>query len=111
MYSTRPLAAIDGRTLEAKRERQIAAELTAHVGGAPNTVQRILIARASRLLVLIEVMERRMIESGEVGDPAGRQIIAWVNAVRQVLALLGVQQPEQAPVSLRAYVGGGGKAA
>jgi hypothetical protein len=100
MYSRRPLAALDGRTLEARRERQILADLSAHVGDAPSAVQKILIARAARLLVMVEVMERRLIERGETGDLAGRQVIAWTNSLRQVLALLGIERPQQMPKRL-----------
>jgi hypothetical protein len=100
IYSRRKLAAIDGRTLEARRERQIVAELTEHVGGAPSTVQRILIARASRLLVTVENLEKQIIEGGEVGDLAGRQVLAWVNSLRQILSLLGIERPQQMPKRL-----------
>jgi hypothetical protein len=93
------LAAIDARTLEARREKVILAELTAHVGAA-STVQRILIARAARLLVTIELLERKIIEGGEVGDLAGRQVLAWVNSLRHILSLLGIERSEQAPARL-----------
>jgi hypothetical protein len=100
------VSALDGRTLEAKLERQVTSDLTAHVGGAPSVVQRILIARAARLLVMIEGMERHMLDSGQMGDLAGRQLLAYTNSLRQVLVALGVSQPEQAPTSLKSYVGG-----
>jgi hypothetical protein len=94
IWSRRPLAAIDRRTLEGRREKEVEAELVAHVGGSPSAVQKILIARAARLTVTVELMERRLIESGEVGDLNGRQVLAWVNSLRQVLVALGVEKPE-----------------
>jgi hypothetical protein len=100
MWSRRPLAVLDARTLEAKRERVIMTELIQHVGGAPSSVQRILIARAARLLIKIELMEKQIIEGGDVGDLAGRQILAWVNSLRQILALLGVKPEQQLPARL-----------
>ena len=92
IYSRRALASVDGRTLEARREKAVFAELGAHVGGHPSAVQRLLIARAARLTVVIESLERRIIEDGKVADLAGRQVLAWVNSLRQILALLGVQR-------------------
>jgi hypothetical protein len=40
---------LDGRTRQARLIRAVADELTHHVGGAPNPVQRLLIARAARI--------------------------------------------------------------
>jgi hypothetical protein len=96
-YSRRPLAAIDARTLEARREKAVAAELTEHVGAQPTVVQKLLIARAARLTVVIETLERQIIEDGKVGDLAGRQVLAWVNSLRQILALLGIGREQQLP--------------
>src|SRR5687768_15539098 len=100
IWSKRPIGAIDGRTLEARREKAIVAELVTHVGGAPTPVQKLLIARAARLAVTTELIERRILESGEVGDLNGRQVLAWTNSLRQVLALLGVERPQQLPKKL-----------
>ena len=77
----------------------ILAELTAHVG-EPSAVQTILIARAARLLVKVEMLEKQIIEGGEVGDLASRQVLAWVNTLRQILALLGVKSERQMPKRL-----------
>jgi hypothetical protein len=100
MWTTRKLTVLDQRTLEARREREILNELIAHVGGKPSAPQKLLISRAARLAVTIELMERRMLESGEFGDLAGRQVIAWTNSLRMILALLGVERPEQLPARL-----------
>ena len=99
-WSRRPLQAIDARTLEARRERLIVAELTAHLGGHPNFPQQILIARASRLLVVIELMERHMIEGGEVAQFPGNQLLAWVNTLRRTLDALGMKRLEGGPKRL-----------
>lgn len=100
MWSRRPLTAIDGRTLEARREKEVVAELVAHVGGHPSAVQKILIARAARLTVVIELLERQVVEHGEVADLAGRQILAWVGTLSRILKLLGVERPQQMPQRL-----------
>ena len=105
-YSRRPLAQIDGRLLEAHREKAIIAELTTHVGGRPSSVQRIMIARAARLLVMLESLERQILEEGTIGDLAGRQVLAWTNSLRQVLTALGVEPAESELPTLKAYIGG-----
>jgi hypothetical protein len=43
-------------------------------------VQDLLIARCARLLIVIGILERRLIETGDIGDLAARQIIAFHNA-------------------------------
>jgi hypothetical protein len=91
---------LDGRTREAQRGRDVIADLTAHLGGSPSVPQRILIQRIAKLLVVIEVLERRLIEKGEVGDLAGRQYLAWVNSIRLLLQVIGIERSEQAPPRL-----------
>ena len=100
IWSRRPLAAIDRRTLEGRREKEVEAELVAHVGGSPSAVQKILIARAARLTVVIELLERQVVEHGEVADLAGRQILAWIGTLSRILKLLGVERPQQMPQRL-----------
>ena len=98
-YSKR-LRRLDGRTREGQREREVIAELTAHLGGKPTTPQLILVQRVAKLLVVIELLERRLIEKGEVSDFAGRQYLAWVNTLRLLLQLIGIERSEQAPARL-----------
>lgn len=62
-------------------------------------VQKLLIARAAKLVVVIELLERRLIEEG-IGDLAGRQLLAWVNTLRRTLQVLGVERPQQMPKKL-----------
>ena len=99
-YSKRTLEAIDGRTMEARRAKAITAELVDHVGGDPSAPQRLLIARVVRLVLVIEMLERRIVEGGEVADLAGRQLLAWVNTLRLCLAGLGIERPQQLPTKL-----------
>jgi hypothetical protein len=56
-------------------------------------VQRILIMRAARLVVVIEMLEKQIIESEVVGDHAGRQVLAWHNTLRLVMQTIGVYGP------------------
>jgi hypothetical protein len=104
VYSRRPLAAVDARTLEARREKALVAELTAHIGGDPSVVQRLLIARAARFAVIVELMERKIIEKGTPGDLEGRQVLAYANSLRQVLAMLGLERASDRPATLKGYL-------
>jgi len=91
---------LDARTLEGKSERRAIQELTAHVGGNPTFPQEVLIRRAARLLVMVEYMERHLIESDEMSDWASRQMLAWINALRRILEALGMDRPQRAPKRL-----------
>jgi hypothetical protein len=104
VWSKRKVTEIDRRTLEGRREQQVLDELTAHVG-RPSVVQRIIIARCARLTVIVELMERRIVEDGEIGDLNGRQLLAWTNTLARLLTRLGMDRSEQAPDLVR-YIGG-----
>jgi hypothetical protein len=91
---------LDARTLEGKSERRAIQELTAHVGGNPTFPQEVLIRRAARLLVMVEYMERHLIESDEMSDWASRQMLAWINALRRILEALGMDRPQRVPKRL-----------
>lgn len=97
LWSKRGFAEIDGRLAEAREERRVIADLTRHVG-RPSIPQVILIKRAARLLIMIAQLERKMIETNDLGDLGGRQVCALHNALRLSLSALGMERPEvQAP--------------
>lgn len=85
------LAKLDRRTKEARLLEAARASLTRHVGGAPNDIQRVLIERASRLMVYIEVMDRETLETGTMSERASRQYLAWSNSLRLTLRDLGMK--------------------
>jgi hypothetical protein len=94
LYSSRGFAELDGRLIEAHEEKRIVGDLTRHVG-RPSITQMILIKRAARLLIMITQLERRWIEANDLGDLAGRQIVALHNALRLSLSALGLEPAEQ----------------
>ena len=65
--------------------------LTRHVGGAPNDIQRVLIERASRLMVYIETMDAQALEDGTMSERNSRQYLAWTNSLRLTLRELGLK--------------------
>jgi hypothetical protein len=85
------LAKIDGRTKESRLMAAARDELTRHVGGSPSHVQRVLIERAARLMLYIEIMDRETLEAGTMSERNSRQYLAWVNALRLALRELGVK--------------------
>ena len=103
--SVRKYDQIDGRLLEAREEKQIIADLTAHVGGRPTAPQKLLIKRIARASIIVSIIERKVIETGELGDLQARQMNALWNSVRLGLDKLGLTKAE-APTTLQAYVGG-----
>jgi hypothetical protein len=99
------LAKIDGRTKESRLLAAARAELTRHVGGQPNSIQRTLIERAARLQLYIEVMDRETLETGSMSERASRQYLAWSNSLRLTLRELGVEAaPAVVPPSLGDYL-------
>jgi hypothetical protein len=103
LWSRRDFFALDGRLLEEKRLVRL---LTEHVG-TPSVVQQMLIRRAARLLIIIGLLERKVIENPdkELGDLACRQLIAFHNAIRLTFQALGMEKGE-APQTLQTYLGG-----
>jgi hypothetical protein len=99
------LAKIDGRTKESRLMAAARDELTRHVGGSPSHVQRVLIERAARLMLYIEIMDRETLEAGTMSERASRQYLAWSNSLRLCLRELGVKAaPAAAPPSLDQYL-------
>jgi hypothetical protein len=95
----RLLEGLDWRTREGRVLIDARAELTAHVGGNPNSVQKVLIERAARLRLFIELMDARALEAGTMTEHDSRMYLAWVNALRLCLREIGVDEakPAKAP--------------
>ena len=104
LWRYRGFAELDGRSIEAQEEKRLIRELSEHVG-RPTAVQRVLIKRAARLLIMIGQLEVRMIEGNELGDLGGRQVVALHNALRLSLSALGLERAE-APKTLQTYLAG-----
>jgi hypothetical protein len=105
IWSKRDFGALDARLLEAKEEKRLIRLLSEHVG-KPSIVQELMIRRAARLLLVIGLLERRVIERpDDLGDLACRQLVAFHNALRLTFTALGMERGE-APKTLQAYIGG-----
>jgi hypothetical protein len=90
---------IDGRSPEGRFLRQIEHQLTEHCGGNPTATQRMLIARAARLALMIELQDKKTFAEGGISERSERSYLVWVNAHRRLLAQLGLEAPADKPAS------------
>jgi hypothetical protein len=101
----RLLEGIDWRTREGQVLIAARAELTAHVGGNPNSVQKVLIERAAVLSLFIALMDARALEAGTMTSHDSKMYLAWVNALRLCLREIGVDEAKSAkPPDLSDYL-------
>jgi hypothetical protein len=91
------LAKLDKRTKEARLLAARRAELIAHIGGEPSAVQKVLIERAARLMLFVELMDREALEAGTMSERNSRQYLAWQNSLRLCLRELGVKAAATVP--------------
>jgi hypothetical protein len=101
---------IDGRSREGRFLRRVEAELVAQVGGQPSFAQSLLIRRAARSMLQLELLDGKMASGAWTGHDARTQG-GLNNAVRLALRELGLKPIERqaAPSAierLRAHVHG-----
>ena len=95
---------LDGRTLAAKRARQLVDDFTSDLGGDSNlsTAERELIQRAAILGTILGNYEAHWLVEGAV--PLG-EYLPCVNAQKRVLETLGLQRrPRDVTPSLATYL-------
>jgi hypothetical protein len=83
---------IDGRSREGRFLRACEAELVTHVGGSPSITQRLMIRRAARAMLRLELFDAKL-ASGNWSDHDGRTFGGLQNAVRLMLRELGLKAP------------------
>ena len=88
--------------------RSVEVTLVAHVGGAPTATQRILIGRAARLMLQLELMDRKT-GGGDLSEREGRQALAWENTLRRTLQALGLERRAAAQPTLAELLSRGGR--
>lgn len=84
------LAVIDGRRAEAKRMKQLRAELETHIGETVSTTQKMLIDRVAMLTLRMELMDARALKSGDMTERSAREYLGWNNSVARMLKTLGL---------------------
>lgn len=94
------IAYLDGRSKEALFLKARRDELTAHIGGSPNAVQRMLIERAARLALRLELFDERDLTNPKYLDRDERKLLAYHNSLVRTLARLGIKGAPVKPPTL-----------
>jgi hypothetical protein len=103
------VAGLDPASPEAEFLQGARRDLTAHVGGAPSCVERILIDRCARLMLFLELRDRRALKNGVMSERDSRTYLSWNNSLRLGLKELGIRGSAKLgrPLELREYLTGG----
>jgi hypothetical protein len=89
--------AISGRSREGRFITQYEDMLLRHLGRPPSIVERLLIQRAARVSLHLELMDHRAIAEGVVFSTSDNaRYCAWSNGLARLLCKLGLQ-PTEAP--------------
>jgi hypothetical protein len=83
------LSGVDGRTLQARRFKEIFTNLAQDMGGDPTEAQKAIAARAATLAVWCEQAEAEFANGGEL------DVLAYAtvsNAMRRLLSDLGLER-------------------
>lgn len=84
--------AVHGNSKEGRFLRAVERELTQHIGGSPSAAQRMLISRAARLALQLEMMdEAALAAGGAMSEGNSRRYLAWSNTLSRTLRELGLK--------------------
>lgn len=83
------LATLDRRTKAGRVFRTIEKDLTAHVGGAPSAVERLLIQSASMKGTRLALLSESILDGRDIGNDG--QALAWANSFERTLIALGLK--------------------
>jgi hypothetical protein len=106
-----PLAKVDGRTREAALMRRVRSDLTRHVGGSPNAVERVLIERAVILSLRVAQIDAKILADETLTLHDSQFALAWNNSLRRTLVALGIDGVAEKAPSLSEYLASQGHAA
>jgi hypothetical protein len=93
------LGEVDGRSKEGKFLRRVEGELVAQLGGEPSFAQRLLIRRAARSLLQLELLDEKL-STGSWTAHDCRTQGGLNNAVRLALRELGLKATPARPPTL-----------
>jgi hypothetical protein len=85
---------LDGRSREGRFLLQCQRELVTHVGGEPSFTQRLLIRRAARAMLRLELLDEKL-TGGTWTDHDARTFGGLTNALRLMLRELGLKSATQ----------------
>lgn len=98
------LAIIDGRRAEARRMKEITAQLSEHVGGAPSVTQQMLIGRIAALMLRVELMDKEVLSGTPQTERDQRAYLGWNNSISRLLRQLGLQGRQPKAMTLQEHV-------
>lgn len=85
---------ISGKTREGRFLAAYAHELFDHIGANPTTTQRLLVTRAARLALHLEIMDEAVfLRRKDVTETDTGRYMAWSNGLVRTLARLGIAEP------------------
>jgi hypothetical protein len=94
------LAKIDQRTREAALLRRVREELTAHVGGNPSAVERVLIERCCWVQLRLAMLDKKLASGRDFTEIDSNVYLAWANTLARTLVRLGVKPAATRPPTL-----------
>ena len=97
------LADVDGRSVAARRYRDVVQDISIDLGGNPSTAELILVKRAAALTVQAETMEAAIAQGESLDTEA---LLPVVNALCRVLNAIGLKRREASEPTLRELLGG-----
>lgn len=98
------LAIVDGRSAEARRMKEIRADLEAQIGENISTAQRMMIERIAVLMLRMELMDRQSLKDAEFSEKNAREYLAWTNSCARMLKMLGLQGKPAKAKTLRDHL-------
>jgi hypothetical protein len=84
---------IDGRSREGRYIRAFEHQLTQHIGGNPNMAQRVIIGRAARVSLHLELMDERALRDHKAFSQHDYQwYTAYSNCLARLIGKLGIKE-------------------
>ena len=91
-----PIADIDGRSETGRYARHLSADLTAHVGGNPSVLEKLLIDRIVRTSIILSLLDKKFSDGGWT-DIDARTYSALVTKQKTIAAQLGMRAAAPPP--------------
>jgi hypothetical protein len=96
-------ATVDGRSTLGRLMRTLEAELVAHVGGKPTVTQRMLIDRAVKIRVQLDLLDEKVARGDWTGHDT-RTYGGLHNAYRLTVRELGMRPAAEKPMDALTYL-------
>jgi len=90
-------ASLNGRSPEGKFLRRVEAELIAQLGHEPSFSERLLLTRAARAALRLEIFDERLAAGGEITTSEGKVYGALNTTLRMAIRELGLKGGPIAP--------------